>query len=252
MLLCENHTKPVLSVWFMPNVSDRFITCCEDGTVRLWDSNSYTVTARCVASSNQNAPGTGGNFPLCAIFTDEVILSGWSDGKIRAYRVDNSQLLWQIDNAHKGGVTSICLASSCKFVCSGGMEGEVRVWEIRSRELISHLKEHTSRVTKIQLFADDQHLLTCARDKSILCWDLRAEKRVSAQTQRMGGLNSFSIASQDNNKFITVGQEKKITYWDLRKAHPEAILESSPYRGETDELNSIAISHSNKYFAVGG
>ena len=29
-----------------------------------------------------------------------------------------------------------------------GMEGEVRVWEIRSRELISHLKEHTSKVTK--------------------------------------------------------------------------------------------------------
>lgn len=49
MLLCENHTKPVLSTWFMPGVSDKFITCSEDGTVRLWDSNSYAVTARCVA-----------------------------------------------------------------------------------------------------------------------------------------------------------------------------------------------------------
>ena len=149
MILCENHTKPVLGVWFMPGVSDKFITCSEDGTVRLWDSNSYSVTARCVAQSAQNAPGNGGANPLCAIFTDEVILSGWSDGRIRAFRVDNSQLLWQIDNAHKGGVTAICLAQSCRFVCSGGMEGEVRVWEIRSRELISHLKEHTSRVTKI-------------------------------------------------------------------------------------------------------
>ena len=51
MLLCENHTKPVLGCWFMPGISDKFITCSEDGTVRLWDSNSYTVTARCVASS---------------------------------------------------------------------------------------------------------------------------------------------------------------------------------------------------------
>lgn len=182
MLLCENHTKPVNSVWFMPGVSDKFITCSEDGTIRLWDSNAYAVVARCVATSSQAAPGAGSNYPICAIFTDEVIISGWTDGKIRAYRVDNSALLWQIDNAHKGGVTSICLAKSCRFVCSGGMEGEVRVWEIRSRELISHLKEHTSRVTKICLFPDDQHLLTCARDKSILCWDLKAEKRVSAQT----------------------------------------------------------------------
>jgi len=117
--------------------------------VRLWDSNNYTVVARCIASSSSIAQGESGVFPNCAIFTDEVILSGWSDGRIRAYRVDNCQQLWQIDNAHKGGVTAICLSFNCKFICSGGMEGEVRVWEIRSRELVSHLKEHTSRVTKI-------------------------------------------------------------------------------------------------------
>ena len=85
-----------------------------------------------------------------------------------------------------------------------------------------------------------------------MCWDLKAEKRVSAQTQRMGGINAFAIAPLDNNKFISVGQEKKITYWDLRNANPEALLESSPFRGETDELMAIAISPSNKYFVTGG
>jgi len=149
MLLCESNTAPVTSCWFMPGVSDKFITTSEDGVIRLWDSNNYTVSARCTASSNLAAQNVGGVVPLCAVNTDEVIISGWSDGKIRAFRVDNSQLLWQIDNAHKGGVTSICLASNCKFVCSGGMEGEVRVWEVRSRELVSHLKEHTSRITHI-------------------------------------------------------------------------------------------------------
>ena len=145
MLLCENHTAAVTSCWYMPGVSEKFITCSEDGTIRLWDSNNYSVTARCVAPNNQGAP----LFPICAVFTDEVILSGWSDGKIRAFRVDNCQMLWQIDNAHKGGVTAIALSSNCKFLCSGGMEGDIRVWQLRSRELISHLKEHNSRVTKI-------------------------------------------------------------------------------------------------------
>ena len=31
------------------------------------------------------------------------------------------------------------------------MEGEVRVWEMRSREMISHLKEHINRVTKVKV-----------------------------------------------------------------------------------------------------
>ncbi len=68
----------------------------------------------------------------------------------------------------------------------------------------------------------------------------------------MGGVNCFSIAPADNNKYVSVGQERKITYWDLRKAQPEVQLESSPYKGETDELFSIAISHNNKFFATGG
>lgn len=106
------------------------------------------MIARCIASSSSLAQGSS-VYANCAIFTDEIILSGWSDGKIRAYRVDNCQQLWQIDNAHKGGVTTICLANNTKFICSGGAEGEIRVWEIRSRELVSHLKEHTSKVTKI-------------------------------------------------------------------------------------------------------
>ena len=166
MLLAENHTEAVTHVNFMSDISDKFITSSHDGTIRLWDSNDYSVKARCVSNGQ-----VAGVYPLCSLFTDEIILSGWSDGKIRAYRVDNNQQLWQIDNAHNNGVTCIALSNNNKFIVSGGQEGEIRVWEIRSRELISHLKEHTSRVTKVQIFADDVHLLSCSRDKSIRIWD---------------------------------------------------------------------------------
>lgn len=63
---------------------------------------------------------------------------------------ENGELIWQLDNAHKGGVHCICLSKNLKVFCTGGFEGEVRVWEMRSREMISHLKEHTSKVTKVK------------------------------------------------------------------------------------------------------
>lgn len=113
MLLCENHTEPVLDSFFMPGISDKFSTCSEDGTVRLWDSNDYSVFARCTIQ----APGA---FPNCSAFTDEVLISGWNDGVIRAFRVENSSPLWMIDNAHKGGVTAICLSFNSKFFVTGG------------------------------------------------------------------------------------------------------------------------------------
>jgi WD40 repeat protein len=67
------------------------------------------------------------------------------------------------------------------------------------------MKEHTSKVTKVQIFADDVHLLSCSRDKSILCWDLKSQKRISNQTLRMGGINCFSMCPFDSNKYLSVG-----------------------------------------------
>jgi len=86
MLLAENHTEPVLNVNYMNGISDRFITSSVDGTMRIWDANDYSVKVRCI-NQIANSPGV---YPICALFTDEIVLSGWSDGKIRAYRVDNN------------------------------------------------------------------------------------------------------------------------------------------------------------------
>lgn len=44
-------------------------------------------------------------------------------------------------------------------------------------------------------------------------------KQVSHHSQRMGGVNAVAL-SQDETTVLTMGQEKRITYWDLREHHP--------------------------------
>jgi len=241
-LQCENHTESVLYLAYPAKVSDKFGSCSEDGTIRLWDVSEYTVDCRCVSS--------GAGAPLGLIYSDEVVIGGWSDGKVRMYKIDNGNQLWQIDNAHKEGVTSLCLASNLKFVCSGGEQGEVRIWELRSREMVSHLKEHTHRVTKVQLL-DDLHLLSSSRDKALLCWDLKSEKRVSAHIQRMGGINCFDSVP-NSSLVITTGQDRKITYWDLREANPVRSFDTNNNPKKGDECMGLAVAHDGKTFVTGG
>lgn len=66
----------------------------------------------------------------------DMMLTGWRDGQIRSHDADTGTLLWSIDNAHAGGVTSLALSHNQRFLVTGGREGELRVWELRSRELV--------------------------------------------------------------------------------------------------------------------
>jgi len=99
---------------------------------------------------------------------------------------------------------------------------------------------------------DDVHLISSSRDKSILGWDLKSEKRITNHTQPMGGINSFCVNPNDMSKFITVGQERQITFWDSNKTSPEGSLSSSPNPNESDELFFITASPDGKTFATGG
>ena len=57
--------------------------------------------------------------------------------------------------------------------------------------------------------------------------------QVSHHTQRMGGVNVVAL-SHDETTVLTVGQEKRITYWDLREHH--AVIAKV---GKTTELSGV-------------
>lgn len=68
----------------------------------------------------------------------------------------------------------------------------------------------------------------------------------------MGGVNSFCVNPMDSSKFISVGKERQITFWDMTKTAPEGAMNASPNPHESDELDDIVVSPDGKYFATGG
>jgi len=69
------------------------------------------------------------------------------------------------------------------------------------------------------LMNDDVHLMTVSRDKSMLTWDLKLDKRVAAHSQRIGGINAIGLG-WDSSIVVTAGQERSLSLWDLRQAAP--------------------------------
>ena len=238
VLMMESHADAVTAVAYPPSDSDHFVTVSSDGTLRYWDAGTYETLCQ---GAVKNAACH------CVCIMREISISGWSDGAIRCHDLMSGEEVWKIQNAHKDGVTAIQVANNGKFVVTGGEDGAVRVWELRTRELLTHLKEHTMRITDLALFKDDAHVLSCSRDRSILCWDLKKEKRIASHHSRQGAVHALALLD-DQTRFISVGQDFKITYWDLREALPRQAIEKAHHA----EVNCVDITRDGRYMVTGG
>eukprot|EP00929_Paragymnodinium_shiwhaense_P085336 TRINITY_DN4573_c0_g1_i1.p1 TRINITY_DN4573_c0_g1~~TRINITY_DN4573_c0_g1_i1.p1 ORF type:complete len:497 (-),score=72.40 TRINITY_DN4573_c0_g1_i1:46-1536(-) len=150
----HNQVSPgaLYHVSYPMGISDMFLTCGGDGMVTLWDANDYSARLRCPMRTRAH--------PSSCTASEDIMIAGCSDGSLMAFDCAEGRNLWQIDNSHKGGVTCVQLSSNVRFVMSGGAEGELRVWELRTKEMASHLKEHAARVNDVKLFPNDQYAIS--------------------------------------------------------------------------------------------
>jgi WD40 repeat protein len=113
---------------------------------------------------------------LCIAFSPDgqtIATGSWSkDGA--------NLLLWDIRNGRKRAldghvdtVNAVAFSPDGQFLVSGGKEGEVKVWNVSSGELVRTLKAHHGSVNAVALSADGRTLATASDDKSIKLWLLQ-------------------------------------------------------------------------------
>jgi len=238
--LASSHVGKVTAIQFIPR-STAFATASLDGTIKVWDGACFRTTASMKIPSK----------PLCLDIAPSnkgaIVVSGWEDGYIRAMNVRTGELDWDIPNAHETGVRSLRISSNGKFCASGGGDGAVRIWDLASRMMVSHLKEHYKPVNEVAIYDDNLHVLSVSKDKTMLCWDLGEEKRIASHAQRAGGMNAVAL-SLDQSIILTAGQEKTITFWSLRQPEPLDVLPTPDHV----EVYAIAVSGDGTLFATGG
>ena len=113
--------------------------------------------------------------------------AAWNDGRIRGYYPESGKIMYQIENAHNRGVTSIAFMCDATRIISGGGEGQVRVWEVSTgythkkdvikTKLIESMKEHKGCVTQIKVFPSDQQCVSVSTDGTCIIWNLEWVKR---------------------------------------------------------------------------
>ncbi|KAG5500438.1 hypothetical protein JKF63_03531 [Porcisia hertigi] len=247
------HSEAVQDIVFPHGFSSVFATCC--GTdIRVWNANTCTELLR-IEIANRMCN--------CLQFSRDgsLIISGWSDGRIRAFGPQSGKLVFSVADAHKVeqgsrshkvggkvGVTAVCADKTGHRIVTGGSDGLVRVWAIRGTTCVleASMKEHKAAVNSIVISQDDTECLTASDDGSCIVWDLvRYLRRNIMYRQTYFRAVEYYV---DDSQLITCGSDKCVAYWDSVDCHTIREVPGS----RTAELNSLSLSPDGRFFVTGG
>lgn len=235
-----NHNEPIVDIAFPQGYGALFATASGDN-IRVWHATEYRELLRI------QYPNLAVN---CIFFMADgkSLVTGWSDGKIRAFGPQSGRLLYTIPNAHQLGVTAIIGSNDCTKLISGGREGQVRVWRIgaESQSMVASMKEHKGPVNSLELRANDSECVSASSDGSCIVWDLHRFTR--ANSLFASTFFKAVLYHPDESQLVTTGTDRKITYWDAFDGQAIRIVDGS----DSAEINSIAISTDGTALVSGG
>jgi len=239
-LRSSSHFGRINDVAFPKGYSDLFVTASVND-IRVWHARNQNELLR-IQLKNLEC--------LCVSLTGDgrSIISGWSDGKIRAFLPESGRLMYTINDAHQGGVTALVSTNDCSKLVSGGADGRVRVWALKgdSQNMIGSLAEHKGKITSIAINSDDSIFVSAGYDGSCVLWDMK--KMVRSNALFASSQFEHVLLHPDESQLLTTGTDRKITYWDAVDGTAIRIIDGS----ETAAVNALALDTVGEYIVSGG
>jgi len=76
---------------------------------------------------------------------------------------------------HTGVISTIALASDGQTLATASMDHSIRLWDLRTRKLITTLQGHLNEIWALEFLPDGETLVSGAKDGSINLWPIRKE-----------------------------------------------------------------------------
>jgi len=251
------HNDEINDICYPRGYAELFVTCSASD-IRVWHAHTMSELLRI------QVPNLVCNC-VCISPSGTQIVSGWSDGKVRAFGPQSGKLLYVINDAHKligvgnssggdtpkNGVTAVCCSNDCKRLLSGGADGMVRVWAVakETQVMIASMKEHRGPVNFISIKADDSECMSASADGSCINWSLSGMQSFT-RLNALFAPNFFKSVNYhpDESQLLTCGTDRKLTYWDVTDMNAIRIVDGS----ESAEICTLDISHDGLFFVSGG
>lgn len=245
------HSAPISKVQWYTVDSGAFLSSAKDGALLIWDTDSLSPVALCRPFGTKPI----NNFHLSPLRDYSTVVASLHDSSIKLVDIRTGASSHTLLGHSQQGVSSVQWAPcSDVILASGGLDGTVRLWDIRkagSRSCVVIMNQDVTQPPSVAKAckADYSHLpkpssgldiidTTVATDTSLLnARRLHRKKKIVTTTSTAnaapnnyrptestsivshGGAVSAVSFTADGQHLVSTGQDGNLHIWDLRSSN---------------------------------
>jgi WD40 repeat protein len=140
-------------------------------------------------------------------------------------------------------VDALAFRADGELLAVGGDDGVVRLWNMRSQELLAELDEHDTSVSALAFSPDGKLIAAAAEDKSICLWESvsgRFKGRLCGHSDRVQALTWHP----DGKLLVSGGWDTTARVWNTTTLETVMLL-----NGQGDCVNALAFSPDGRVLA---
>ncbi|KAI9483338.1 MAG: WD40-repeat-containing domain protein [Benjaminiella poitrasii] len=205
----ERHKYAVTSVSWYPFDTGMFITSSYDTTIRVWDTNTMKSAYVFELESRVNCQA------MSSIASHCLVASAATEPRIRLCDLNSGAFTHSL-TGHSGPVLSCIWSTNHEYMLySGGMDGAIRVWDIR-------------RASSCLMSLDQDNTI----DRDPLAETNKAHGK---------GVNGLTVTG-DGRYLVSLGLDERIRLWDTKTGHNAFVNYGSSWRNRFKLCLQAAVS----------
>ncbi|OCK84837.1 WD40 repeat-like protein [Lepidopterella palustris CBS 459.81] len=183
---------------------------------------------------------------------EELLVSGSDDGYIGIWDPRQKQAIDFIQTEFP--ITAVALSEAGNEIYSGGIDNDIKVWDIRKKKDPESLLGHTDTITSLEISPDSQTLLSNSHDNTVRTWDIRP---YAPTTRQLKVYDGASVALEKNliraswdpkgQRIVAGCGNGNFVVWDT---HSGKILHHLP--GHRGSVNDVRFSPRDEPIVVSG
>ncbi|MEB3360095.1 MAG: protein kinase [Synechococcales bacterium] len=148
--------------------------------------------------------------------------------------------------AHTSWVTCVAAHPVTPTFASSGLDDTIKVWNLRTGDLLLTLTGHTKAVNAIAFSPNGKVLVSGSDDFSIKIWDALSGELISTLTGHGRDVTALTV-SADGQFLLSGGEDRAVRVWQMATGR----LVKTPV-GAASIIKAIAASPDGQLFASGG